>query len=216
MRDFLLLNQHISSAIESLEEVFPPLIEYSSGDESDSEPSPDSEVSPDMSGFGVALLGETKASMSRGRSHSPPPKSTSSQARTPSPLSRSSTSRARTPSPTPKATAYRGRSRSPLTRKDYKPRSSSSDRNKEKRSWSRGEKSKKTTKRSTSATSSVGNEAEHARGDNRSQSNKKRGCPWSELSFTLQKKIEGKSFLTTVNSRKYFKLLLVVQKKLVF
>ena len=175
--DFLQLNKHISTALDSVE-ALPPLVEDSSGDESDGEQSPESEASPDMSSFGEALLAETK----RGRSSAPTPKTTSSSS---SQLPRSSSPRIRTPSPKPQGSDRRARSRSPLKRKNPE---------------QCGEK-KKTTKRSTSTASSVEcvtsveGEGENARVVHRSQSSNKRGCPWSQLCFTLQKKIEGDNSL---------------------
>ena len=113
--DFLILNKNISAALDAPEEDFPPLIEYSSGDDSDGEQSPESEASSDMSSFGEALLAETK----RGSLSAPTPKPTSSSA---TQRPRSSTPRIRTPSPRPQASDRRERSRSPLKRSDYEPR----------------------------------------------------------------------------------------------
>jgi hypothetical protein len=170
--DFLLLNKNILTALDTVE-VLPPLMEDSSGDESEGEQSPESEASPDMSSFGVAMLAETKPTLSRARSPASTPKNTSSSSNQ---LPRTSSTRTRTPSPKPHGSDRRARSRSPLKRQNPEPC---------------GEK-KKTNKRSTSTSSSVEMEGEDRRVVNRSQSAPKRGCPWSQLCFTLQKKIEGK------------------------
>ena len=118
--DFLILSKNISSALDEPEEDLPPLLEYSSGEESDGEQSPDAdqspeiEPSPDMSAFGEAMLAETK----RGRSFAPtssassqPPRATSP--RTPSPRPQASGRRERSRSPRPQASDRRERSRSP-------------------------------------------------------------------------------------------------------
>ena len=169
--DFLLLSKNISTALDTVE-VLPPLVEDSSGDKSESE-APETEASPDMSSFGVAMLAKTNPTPSRARSPASTPKNTSSSSNQ---LPRTSSSRTRTPSPKPHGSDRRARSRSPLKREKPEPC---------------GEK-KKPEKRSTSTSSSMEMEGEDRRVVNRSQSAPKRGCPWNQLCFTLQKKIEGK------------------------
>ena len=113
--DFLILSKNISSALEDPDDPFPPVAEYSSGEEeeSDSDQSPDGEQSPDMSTFGEALLAETKRSFApTSSSSSQAPRAT--PARTPSPRPQASGRRERTRSPRPQASERRERSRSPL------------------------------------------------------------------------------------------------------
>ena len=117
--DFLLLNKHISNSLDAPEEDLPPLLEYSSGDESETEAPP--EASPDMTAFGAALLGETKPTPPRARSPSAA-KSSPSRARSSNQLPGTSSSRFRTPSPRPQASDPRARSRSPLKCSNYEPR----------------------------------------------------------------------------------------------
>ena len=118
--DFLILSKNISSALSEPEEDFPPLIEYSSGEESDGEQSadvdqaPEIEPSPDMSAFGEAMIAESN----RGRSSAPTssarsqaPRATS--ARTPSPRPKASSRRERSRTPRPQASSRRERTRSP-------------------------------------------------------------------------------------------------------
>ena len=113
--NFLILSKNISSLLEDPDENFPPVAEYSSGEEeeSDSDQSPNGEESPDMSTFGEALLAEPK------RSFAPTPSSSSrspraTPARTPSPRPQASGRRERTRSPRAQASERRERSRSPL------------------------------------------------------------------------------------------------------
>ena len=168
--DFLALSKNISQSLDAPAEDLPPLLDYSSGEESDIEVVPETEGSPDMSAFGAALLGEKKPSPPRTRSPSAS-KSSPPRARSTSQLPGGSSARFRTPSPRASTSESRARSRSPLKRSGSAPR---------------GEKSKKTStsKRSPSTGLSAGVE-EFSRGDN------KRDCPWKQLTFTIQKKIEG-------------------------
>ena len=175
--DFLMLHQHITDylplPVARVPSPLPPMKEYSSGDDSDSE------TSPTMTAFEVALDGESKAKASSVRSASPVP---ASRARSATPVPRASFSRDRTRSRSP--LPCKERSRSPSICKDTK----------------RGEKSKKT-KRSLSGSSSVGekdeetrsNSREETRSNSRERSSKKR-CVWNDLTFSLAKKIKGKYF----------------------
>ena len=168
--DFLMLSKNISQSLDEPVEELPPLLDYSSGEESEIEMVP--EASPDMTSFGAALLGGKKPRASPPRSRSPSAsKSSPPRARPSSQLPGASSTRFRTPSPRASTSDSRARSRSPLKRSDSAPR---------------GEKSKKSSssKRSPSTGSSASAE-EFSRGDN------KRNCPWQQLTFTIQKKIEG-------------------------
>ena len=243
------------STLTDPEEDFPPLIEYSSGEESDGEQSadadqaPEIEPSPTMSAFGEAMLAETN----RGRSTAPtssagsyPPRATSP--RTPSPRPKASSRRERSRTPIPQASSRRERTRSPRpqtserrerSRSPQEPRGEKSKKSSTKRSPSPASfvecvtsvardkdkpridhKSRSSTiksedhrsrssikseereaddtrlaSRSRSSIKSEEGEADDTRLASRSQSTNKRGCPWTQLTFTLQKKIEGENTL---------------------
>ena len=175
--DFLMLQQHITDylplPVVRVPSPLPPMKDYSSDDDSDSE------TSPTMTAFDVALDGGSKPKASSVRSASPVPASRAGSA-TPVPRASFSRDRTRSRSPLP----CKERSRSPSICKDTK----------------RGEKSKKT-KRSLSGSSSVGekdeetrsNSREETRSNSRERSSKKR-CVWNDLTFSLAKKIKGKYF----------------------
>ena len=260
--DFLILSKDISSALSEPEEDFPPLLDYSSGEESEGEQSadveqaPEIEPSPDMSAFGEAMIAESN----RGRS-SATTSSASSQApratsvRTPSPIPMASSRRERSRTPRAQASSRRERTRSPRTPQ-------TSERRERSRSprEPRGEKSKKASKRSPSpvsvvecvtlvvsdedkprivhksraytiksedpksssnikceeaddtriastSRSSIKSEeggAADTRVASRKQSTNKRDCPWTQLTFTLQKNIEGENTLKLLSIKAYF------------
>ena len=158
--DFLLLSKNISSLLEDPDDNLPPVAEYSSGeeDESDSEPPPQS---PDMTMFGEALLAEPKRSFAPtlpSSSRAPP-----RPADPPNPRAEASGRRDRTQSPRAEASGRRDRTQSP--------RASPSERRERSRSpiEPRGEKSEKKAKRSPSPSSAV----------ERSRSTKKSASPAS-------------------------------------
>ena len=200
--DFLLLSKNISSLLEDPDDNLPPVAEYSSGeeDESDSEPPPQS---PDMTMFGEALLAEPKRSFAPTLPSSS--RATPRPADPPNPRAEASGRRDRTQSPRASPSERRERSRSPIE--------------------PRGEKSKKKAKRSPSPSSAVersrstkkaasppsvvershsssSSESSHRiRSTNKSADrgadeerlfSNKRASPWTQLNFTLQKKVGGK------------------------
>ena len=203
--NFLILSKNISSLLEDPDDNFPPVVEYSSGEEEESDNDqspPNGEESPDMSTFGEALLAEPK------RSFAPTP-SSSSRPPTATPT--------RTPSPRASTSDARARSRSPLNRSDSAPRgekskkSSSSKRspspssaversrssNKSASPASVVERSRSSTKaeignRNRSPNKSEERGADEERLFSRSQSRNKRGSPWTQLNYTVQKKVGGK------------------------
>ena len=190
--DFLMLQQHISDFlplhVEPPPSPLPPLKDYSSDDDTDTE------TAPTMSAFDVVLEGGSKPKASSVRSTSPTrsvspaprsarprdlptPRSDSPAPRSVSPVPRASGSRDRTRSRSPLQTEER--SRSPNTPTDTK----------------RGEKSKNK-KRNRSVSSSVGERDEEKRSHISERSSKKR-CVWNDLTFSLAKKIKGKYFNTS-------------------
>ena len=162
--DFLMLHQHITDylplPVARVPSPLPPLKDYSSDDDSDSE------TSPTMTAFDMALDAVSKPKASSVRSASPVP---APRARSSSPVPRASFSRDRT------------RSRSPLPSKE---------RSRSPKDTKRGEKSKNT-KRSRSGSSSVGEKDAETRSYSSERSSKKR-CVWHDLNFSLAKKIKGK------------------------
>ena len=214
--DFLLLAKNISSLLEDPDDNLPPVAEYSSGeeDESDSEQSPQS---PDMTTFGEALLAEPKRSFAPTLPSSS--RATPRPADPPNPRAEASGRRDRTQSPRAEASGRRDRTQSP--------RASPSERRERSRSpiEPRGEKSKKKAKRTPSPSSAVersrstkkaasppsvvershsssSSESSHRiRSTNKSADrgadeerlfSNKRASPWTQLNFTLQKKVGGK------------------------
>ena len=206
--DLLMLQQHISDFlplhVEPPPSPLPPLKDYSSDDDSDTE------TSPPMSAFDVALEEGSKPKASsvrstspapspRTRSVSPAPRSARPRdlpaPRSASPAPRSASPgpapRTRSPSPVPRASCSRDRtrSRSPLqTEERSRPSNTPKDTN-------RGEKSKKS-KRNRSVSSSVGERDEEKRSHSSERSSKKR-CVWNDMTFSLAKKIKGKYFNTS-------------------
>ena len=196
--DFLMLQQHISDFlplhVEPPPSPLPPLKDYSSDDDTDTE------TAPTMSAFDVVLEGGSKPkassvrSTSPTRSVSPAPRSARPRdlpaPRSASPAPRSASPapapRTRSTSPVPRATFSRDRtrSRSPLPTKE---RSRSPTTPKDTK---RGEKSKNS-KRYRSASSSGGERDEEKRSHSSERSSKKR-CVWNDLTFSLAKKIKGK------------------------
>ena len=162
--DFLMLHQHITDYLPlpaaRVPSPLPPLKDYSSDDDSDSE------TSPTMTAFDMALDAVSKPKASSVRSASPVP---APRARSSSPVPRASFSRDRT------------RSRSPLPSKE---------RSRSPKDTKRGEKSKKT-KRSRSGSSSVSEKDAEPRSYSSERSSKKR-CVWHDLNFSQAKKIKGK------------------------
>lgn len=183
--NFLILSKNISSLLEDPDDNFPPVVEYSSGEEeeSDTDQTPNVGESPDMSTFGEALLAEPKRSF----------------ATTPSSSSRAPTATpTRTPSPRAPTSDARARSRSPLNRSDSAPRgekskkSSSSKRSPS--SSSAVERSRSSTKAEIGNRNRSPNKSEERGADeefSRSQPRNKRS-PWNQLNYTVQKKVGGK------------------------
>ena len=207
--DFLILSKNISSLLEDPDEHLPPVAEYSSGeeDESDSDQSPQS---PDMSTFGEALLAEPKRSFAPTPSSSSRPP-TATPARTPSPRPQASGRRERTRSPRAQASEPRERSRSPLEPRGEKSKKATAKRspspssaversrssNKSASPASVVERSRSSTKaeignRNRSPNKSEERGADKERLFSRSQSTNKRGSPWTQLNYTVQKKVGGK------------------------
>ena len=221
--DFLLLAKNISSLLEDPDDNLPPVAEYSSGeeDESDSEPPPQS---PDMTMFGEALLAEPKRSFAPtlpSSSRAPP-----RPADPPNPRAEASGRRDRTQSPRASPSERRERSRSPIEPRGEKSKkkakrspspSSAVERSRStKKSASpasvvecitslvRDEEKPRIEHRSRSSTSSESshrirstNKSEDRGADeerlfSNSQSSNKRVSPWTQLNFTLQKKVGGK------------------------
>ena len=221
--DFLLLSKNISSLLEDPDDNLPPVAEYSSGeeDESDSEPSPQS---PDMTMFGEALLAEPKRSFAPtlpSSSRAPP-----RPADPPNPRAEASGRRDRTQSPRASPSERRERSRSPIeprgekskkkakrspspssaversrsTKKSASPASvveciTSLVRDEEKpriEHRSRSSTSSESSHRIRSTNKSADRGADEERLFSNSQSSNKRVSPWTQLNFTLQKKVGGK------------------------
>lgn len=195
--DFLMLSQHISDFlplhVEPPPSPLPPLKDYSSDDDTDTE------TPPTMSAFDVALEGGSKPKASSVRSSSPTrsvsPAPRSARPRDlPAPRSVSPAPRSASPAPTPRTRSTspvprgscsrdRTRSRSPLQTEE---RSRASNTPKETK---KGEKSKK---RHRSVSSSL---VEEKRSHSSERSHKKK-CVWNDMSFSLAKKIKGKYFKT--------------------
>ena len=190
--DFLLLSKNISSLLEDPDDNLPPVAEYSSGeeDESDSEPPPQS---PDMTMFGEALLAEPKRSFA--------PTLPSSSRATPRPAD----------PPNPRAEGRdRTRSRSPIeprgekSKKKAKRSPSPSSAVERSRSTKKAASPPSVVERSHSSSSSESSHrirstnksadrgADEERLFSNSQSSNKRVSPWTQLNFTLQKKVGGK------------------------
>jgi hypothetical protein len=199
--NFLILSKNISSLLEDPDDNFPPVVEYSSGEEeeSDTDQSPNVEESPDMSTFGEALLAEPKRSFATTPSSSSRPP-TATPTRTPSPRAATSDARARSRSPLNRSDSARARSRSPLNRSDSAPRG---EKSKKSSSSKRSPSSSSAVERSRSSTKAeIGNRnrspnkseergADEERLFSRSQPRNKRS-PWNQLNYTVQKKVGGK------------------------
>lgn len=194
--DFLMLSQHISDFlplhVEPPPSPLPPLKDYSSDDDTDTE------TPPTMSAFDVALEGGSKPKASSVRSSSPTrsvspaprsarprdlpaPRSVSPAPRSASPAP---TPRTRSPSPVPRGSCSRDRTRSRSPLQTERSRASNTPKETKK-----GEKSKK---RHRSVSSSL---VEEKRSHSSERSHKKKGV-WNEMSFSLAKKIKGKYFKT--------------------
>lgn len=194
--DFLMLSQHISDFlplhVEPPPSPLPPLKDYSSDDDTDTE------TPPTMSAFDVALEGGSKPkassvrSTSPTRSVSPAPRSARPRdlpaPRSVSPAPRSAspapTPRTRSTSPVPRASCSRDRTRSRSPLQTERSRASNTPKETKK-----GEKSKK---RHRSVSSSL---VEEKRSHSSERSHKKK-CVWNDMSFSLAKKIKGKYFKT--------------------
>ena len=221
--DFLLLAKNISSLLEDPDDNLPPVAEYSSGeeDESDSEPPPQS---PDMTMFGEALLAEPKRSFAPTLPSSS--RATPRPADPPNPRAEASGRRDRTQSPRASPSERRERSRSPIeprgekskkkakrspspssaversrsTKKSASPASvveciTSLVRDEEKpriEHRSRSSTSSESSHRIRSTNKSADRGADEERLFSNSQSSNKRVSPWTQLNFTLQKKVGGK------------------------
>ena len=199
--NFLILSKNISSLLEDPDDNFPPVVEYSSGEEeeSDTDQTPNVEESPDMSTFGEALLAEPKRSFATTPSSSSRPP-TATPTRTPSPRAPTSDARARSRSPLNRSDSARARSRSPLNRSDSAPRG---EKSKKSSSSKRSPSSSSAVERSRSSTKAeIGNRnrspnkseergADEERLFSRSQPRNKRS-PWNQLNYTVQKKVGGK------------------------
>ena len=221
--DFLLLSKNISSLLEDPDDNLPPVAEYSSGeeDESDSEPPPQS---PDMTMFGEALLAEPKRSFAPTLPSSS--RATPRPADPPNPRAEASGRRDRTQSPRASPSERRERSRSPIeprgekskkkakrspspssaversrsTKKSASPASvveciTSLVRDEEKpriEHRSRSSTSSESSHRIRSTNKSADRGADEERLFSNSQSSNKRASPWTQLNFTLQKKVGGK------------------------
>ena len=221
--DFLILSKNISSALEDPDDPFPPVAEYSSGEEEESDNDqspPNGEESPDMSTFGEALLAEPKRSFAPTSSSSSRPP-TATPARTPSPRPQACGRRERTRSPRAQASEPRERSRSPQETRGEKSKKDAAKRSPSPASFvecvtsvamdedkprivhrSRSSNKSEIVHRNRSTIKSEEREADDARLASCSQSTNKRGCPWTQLTFTLQKKIEGKNTLNFITSNK--------------
>ena len=208
--DFLMLSQHISDFlplhVEPPPSPLPPLKDYSSDDDTETE------TPPTMSAFDVALEGGSKPKASSVRSSSPTrsvspaprsarprdlpaprsvspaPRSVSPTPRSVSPVPRSAspdpTPRTRSTSPVPRGSCSRDRTRSRSPLQTERSRASNTPKETKK-----GEKSKK---RHRSVSSSL---VEEKRSHSSERSHKKKGV-WNEMSFSLAKKIKGKYFKT--------------------
>ena len=200
--DFLMLQQHISDFlplhVEPPPSPLPPLKDYSSDDDTDTE------TAPTMSAFDVVLEGGSKPkassvrSTSPTRSVSPAPRSARPRdlpaLRSVSPAPRSASPapapRTRSTSPVPRASCSRDRtrSRSPLQTEE---RSRASNTPKETK---KGEKSKK---RNRSVSSSLVEREEEEKRSHSSERSPKKRCVWNDMTFSLAKKIKGKYFNTS-------------------
>ena len=211
--DFLMLSQHISDFlplhVEPPPSPLPPLKDYSSDDDTDTE------TPPTMSAFDVALEGGSKPKASSVRSSSPTrsvspaprsarprdlpaprsvspaPRSVSPTPRSVSPVPRSAspdpTPRTRSTSPGPRGSCSRDRTRSRSPLQTERSRASNTPKETKK-----GEKSKK---RNRSVSSSLVEREEEKRSHSSERSHKKK-CVWNDMSFSLAKKIKGKYFKT--------------------
>ena len=134
--DFLLLSQHITEYLP-LTESLPPLKDYSSDEDSDSE------TPPTMTAFDVTLEGGSKPTASRARSDSPIPIASSSRDRTRSRSPLPSKERSRSPTISKeKSTTNRGE-KSKKTKRSFSGSSSAGETEVETRSDSRDKSSKK-------------------------------------------------------------------------
>ena len=200
--DFLLLAKNISSLLEDPDDNLPPVAEYSSGeeDESDSEPPPQS---PDMTMFGEALLAEPKRSFAPTLPSSS--RATPRPADPPNPRAEASGRRDRTQSPRASPSERRERSRSPIeprgekSKKKAKRTPSPSSAVERSRSTKKAASPPSVVERSHSSSSSesshrirsTNKSADRGADEERLFSNK-RASPWTQLNFTLQKKVGGK------------------------
>ena len=219
--DFLILSKNISSLLEDPDENFPPVAEYSSGEEEESDNDqspPNGEESPDMSTFGEAPLAEPKRSFAPTSSSSSRPP-TATPARTPSPRPQACGRRERTRSPRAQASEPRERLRSPQETRGEKSKKDAAKRSPSPASFvecvtsvamdedkprivhkSRSSTIKSEDRRSRSSTKSEidhRNRSEERGADeerlfSRSQSTNKRGSQWTQLNYTVQKKVGGK------------------------
>ena len=208
--NFLTLSKNISSLLEDPDDTYPPVAEFSSGDEdeSDNDHAPNVGESPDMSKFGEALLAEPK------RSFAPTPSSssrapTTTPARTPSPRPQASGRGENTLNPRAQPSVRSDRSRSPREQRGEKPKKKRSpspspipmvecvttvvhDDDKPRivtKSRSSSMKSEDHRKRSSNKSEERGSDEERL--FSRSHSTK-RGSPWTQLNYTAQKKVGGK------------------------
>ena len=115
--NFLILSKDISAVLSEPEDDLPPLLDYSSGEESecdqaaDVEQSQEIEPSPDMSAFGEAMLAEGSSTASTSSASSQAPRAAS--VRSPTPRAHGTSRRDRSRTPRAHGTSRRDRTRSP-------------------------------------------------------------------------------------------------------
>ena len=267
--NFLILSKNISAVLSEPEDDLPPLLDYSSGEESECEQSQEIEASPDMSAFGEVMLAEGRSGASTSSASSQAPRAASVRSPTPRAHGTSRRDRSRTPrahgtsrrdrtrSPRAPQTSVRSeRSRSPREQRGEKPKKKRSpspvsvvecitsvgrDEDKPRivnksrafsikaedpRTSSKCEEADETRLVSTSLSSVKSEEvgtadikhASSSRSSNKSeeggagdtrvasrkQTTNKRECPWTQLTFTLQKNIEGTNTLKLLPIKSYF------------
>ena len=266
--NFLILSKNISAVLSEPEDDLPPLLDYSSGEESECEQSQGIEASPDMSAFGEVMLAEGRSGASTSSASSQVPRAAS--VRSPTPRAHGTSRRDRSRSPRADGTSRRDRTRSPRapqtsvrSDRSRSPREQRGEKPKKKRSPSpisvvecvtsvgrdedkprivnkshaftlkavvprtsrdiKGEEADETRHASNSRSSvksedggdgdirlasssrSISKPEEGGAGDTRGASRKqKRECPFNQLTFTLQKSIEGTNTLKLLPIKSYF------------